>query len=128
LGYTNLYVQRKEQHIGDPLVKRFGFPMSRTNKSRIIGLGRERIEDHEQRIPIRELLLEMLNFVKHPDGRMAGDIGMLDDRVMAWLCTLEAFEREGVWKPPVKVGKAPRWMEELLARTGAAGSRDWMSL
>jgi len=128
LGYSNLYLQRKEQHLGDPPVKRFGLPMTRTNKSRVIGLGRERVEDHEHRIPVRELLLEMLNFVRHPDGRMAGDIGMLDDRVMAWLCTEEAYEREGAFKPEAKVGKAPEWMAHLLAKYAGpgGGSQGWM--
>ena len=134
LGYTNLYLQRKEQHIGDPIVKRFGLPMTRTNKSRIVGVAREIVEERQLRTPVRELWLELLNFVRHPvaDGRqarMAADVGTKDDRVIAYLCTLEAYFRQGPWKPQPKIGPAPAWMGRLLGSYtgGPVGSQAWMA-
>jgi len=128
LGYVNLYLQRKEQQIGDPVVKRYGLPMTRTNKSRTVGVAREVIEERQLKVPVREFWLELLNFVRHPDGRMAADIGLKDDRVMAYLCTLEAYFRAGPWKPKPKIGSAPDWMGKLLGSYtgGAVGDRAWM--
>jgi len=128
LGYVNLYLQRKEQQIGDPVVKRYGLPMTRTNKSRTVGVAREVVEERQLKVPVREFWLELLNFVRHPDGRMAADIGLKDDRVMAYLCTLEAYFRAGPWKPKPKIGPAPDWMGRLLGSYtgGAVGDRAWM--
>ena len=128
LGYVNLYLQRKEQQIGDPVVKRYGLPMTRTNKSRTVGVAREVVEERQLKCPVREFWLELLNFVRHPDGRMAADIGLKDDRVMAYLCTLEAYFRAGPWKPKPKIGTAPDWMGRLLGSYtgGAVGDRAWM--
>ena len=129
LGYINIYQQRREKIIGDPLTKRYGLPMTKDQKDRVVGIGREVIEERQLRSPVREFWLELLNFVEHPSGRMAADMGLKDDRVMAYLCTLEAYFRAGPWKPKPKIGPAPDWMGKLLGAYtgGAAGDRAWMA-
>src|SRR5574337_516690 len=104
LGYGNLYLQRREQNIGDPIVKRFGLPMSKFNKTRLVGVAREWWVDRHGKIPNRELLLELLNFVQHPDHSLSADSGCEDHRVMAWLCCLEGYQREGAYVPPRRDG------------------------
>ena len=129
LGYSNLYQQRREKAIGDPFVKRYGLHMSPFEKSRLASLGREVVTAHQYRIPIREVILELLSFVQRPDGSMGGDESILDDRVIAWLLVLEGIEREGTWVPPTAAGSTPEWMNKLLAesRGGPASDRSWMA-
>lgn len=79
LGYTNIYMQRREQNLGDPMIKKYGIPMSRYNKSRLVGYAREVIEERRFKIPDKSLLLELLTFVEHPDGSMRADEGTKDD-------------------------------------------------
>lgn len=129
LGYANIYMQRREQQQGDPYVHRYGLPMSKFNKVRIVDMGIEVITEQKFRIPNRELLLEMLAFVQHPDGKLAGDVGVHDDRVMAWLCALEGLQREGMWTPLSKTQRAPDWMWELIQQMhDPGGDRAWMAL
>lgn len=134
IGYSNLYMERKEDRIGDPLVRRYGLPMGYKQKERIVARGREVVEDHEFRIPSRELLLEMLTFVYRRGDSLrehwGADIGCHDDRVMAWLVALEAYERKGKFSPAPPVGKAPDWMWKLmgLGREPAEPSRAWMGM
>lgn len=129
LGYANLYQQRRERQIGDPYVKRYGINMNRFEKQRLVSIGREVLRGHTFRIPNRELLLELLSFVKHPDGTLGADEGCNDDRVTAWLLALEALDREGLWKPPREEAETPKWMTDLLASTApSVGDRSWMAL
>lgn len=126
LGYGNLYLQRREQNIGDPVVRRHGLPMGRFNKVRVLGIARDALEDRSGMIPNRELLLELLGFVQHPDGSYRGDEGVADDRVMGYLCALEGFRRDGVWVP-VKEPIVARVMSQYLALVPGMPDKQWMA-
>lgn len=130
LGYGHIYQQRREQNIGDPVVRRLGLPMSRFNKTRIVGLGREWWTEKRGKIPNEALLLEILGFVQHADGKLAGDEGIADDRVMAWLCCLEGYQREGAFIPTRRDGEQEQAVLDMVERihSGVGGSdSNWMA-
>ena len=124
LGYSNLYMQRREQNIGDPPVKRYGLPMGRGNKVRILGIAQGALSDKFGTIPNRELLLELLGFVQHVDGSYSGDDGIHDDRAMAWMLAHAGLEREGKWEP-VREPIAPRDVSDWSGTQAA--DKSWMA-
>ena len=84
LGYQNLYVREVEDTYLSKVTKKFGFRTTSVTRPVIIGMLVEFVIEHLNKINDRDLLLEMLSFVKNDVGRPEAASGQHDDCVMAF--------------------------------------------
>lgn len=99
LGYPRQYMREEIDRISRKLKQKWGFKTTKTTRpaiiSRHIALAREQIETFYD----RELLNEMLTFVRNEDGRPEAEGDTHDDMIFADAIALTAREQQSMAPP-----------------------------
>lgn len=87
LGYTNMYVRKKEDTYSNKFEKSFGFRTTAITRPLILANLQEIVKDEIDKITDRDTLDEMITFIINKNGRAEAEIGYHDDLVMSLAIT-----------------------------------------
>ena len=91
-GYPNLYYREHFDKVGHQYVDRLGWKTDRTSRPVLISGIARYITNREGEIPSRELISELLTFIKNAQGKTEAQAGCYDDRVMAFGIALQLHD------------------------------------
>lgn len=93
LNYPRLYYQEKLGLDADKQTPKLGWYTDRYSRPLMVDEGSRFLREERIKIYDEELIGEMMSFVRYPDGQGRAAKGALDDRVMAFLITLQMYIR-----------------------------------
>ena len=112
MGYPRLYVRTSVDSYTHETKKSYGWRTDRVSRPMMLAVLKEFTEEFPEKIPSRELLTEMLSFVKTDDGRPEAQQGKHDDLVMGFAITLQLRGQQNCVRetPPEK---KERWTPDM---------------
>lgn len=93
LNYPRLYYQEKLGLDADKQTPKLGWYTDRFTRPLMIDEGSRWLREGRVKIYDEDLVDEMMSFVRYPDGQGRAAQGAFDDRVMAFLITLQMYVR-----------------------------------
>lgn len=94
MNYTNQYIREVDNGITINHQDKLGFNTNRATKPVIIAELKAFINECINLINSKDLLIQMLYFIKYPDGKLAAQAGYHDDKVMSFAVTLQARNQQ----------------------------------
>lgn len=93
LNYPKLYYREKIGLDADKVTPQLGWWTDRFTRPLMVDEGGKWLREERTKIYDESLLGEMLSFVRYPDGQGRAAQGAFDDRVMAFLLTIQMYLR-----------------------------------
>lgn len=93
LNYPRLYYQEKLGLDADKMTPKLGWYTDRFTRPLMVDEGSRWLREGRVTIYDEDLIDEMFSFVRYPDGQGRAAQGAYDDRVMAFLITLQMYVR-----------------------------------
>ncbi len=94
VGYPTLYYRQNFDKVAHQYVDKVGWKTDRTSRPVLIGGVAKFITNREGEIPSRDLISELLTFMKNAQGKPEAQPGCFDDRVMAFGIALQMHDSE----------------------------------
>jgi hypothetical protein len=91
-GYSNLYYRQHFDKVSHQYVDRVGWKTDRVSRPVLIGGIARFITNREGEIPSRDLISELLTFIKNAQGKAEAQQGCFDDRVIAFGIALQMHD------------------------------------
>lgn len=93
LNYPRLYYQEKFAQDDNNPTPKLGWYTDRFTRPMMVEEGSKWLRENRVAIYDESLIAEMMSFVRHPDGQGRAAQGAFDDRVMAFLITIQMYVR-----------------------------------
>ena len=116
LGYPNLWVREKEDKYTGQIEESYGFKTTKLTRPILIGLVKDAIREHIDKIKDEILLQECLTFIRTDTGREEAMNGKHDDGVMSYGITLYSRDQQNFnhLNGDIIAEKKFKWPQDLL--------------
>ena len=112
MGYPRLYVRTSVDSYTHEAKRAYGWRTDKVSRPMMLAALKEFTEEFPEKLPSRELLAEMLSFVKNEDGRAEAQQGKHDDLVMGFAITLQLRGAQSVSREQ-PTGRREKWTADM---------------
>lgn len=117
LNYPKLYYQEKFAMDSDQQTPKLGWYTDRFTRPLMIDEGSRWLREGRVKIYDKDLIGEMMKFVRYPDGQGRAAQGTHDDRVMSFLITLQMYVRNPYTSDGNDIERVEDAMQNMLFST-----------
>ena len=112
MSYPRLYVRTSVDSYTHETKRSYGWRTDRVSRPMMLAAIKDFAEEFPEKIPSKELLGEMLTFIKTDDGRPEAQQGKHDDLVMGFAITLQLRGQQRVTRE-LPEGKREKWTADM---------------
>lgn len=96
LNYPKIYYREKIGAIGEKMTGDMGWKTDRFTRPMMIDEGSKWLREERIQIYDKDLVKEMMSFVRYPDGQGRAASSAFDDRVISFLITIQMYLRNPI--------------------------------